>query len=115
MLISSLRLAPVTSDSGHSDLERQAWELCQEILDTNASKLAQAHLSADLTSPVGQITRSGYVSELAIYFRRGGDLIDLIEFQIFRDGRPLIRSREHMKAWLESVVTDVLRRASAKS
>ena len=53
---------------------------------------------------------SNYFSEIAVYFKDDtNDLIDIIEFFIYRDGKR-VSSIQETETWLEEVIHDVQQR-----
>ena len=48
-------------------------------------------------------------TEVAMYIRRAGDIVDVVEFHIYRNGVPAA-SVEELERWLRDAFDDVLRR-----
>lgn len=48
-------------------------------------------------------------TELAVYFRRDGDILDVIEFQLLRNGVPMI-TLEELQPWLGTEIDQTLSR-----
>lgn len=51
-------------------------------------------------------------SEIAVYFYRRGDIVDVLEFSATRDGAP-VGTKSEVERWLSDSVQDVVRRATA--
>ena len=91
--------------------ERTAIQVLRHALVANQSSFERAGVRWELLD----IRRSGetgpsYESEIGAYFWRDKNVVDALEFAIYRGDRPLF-SEQDLSAWIEAAILDVLRRA----
>ena len=96
--------------SRHSEVESAVLGAVMDALHRLSSRLVERGLSfrpPQLEVMVSDPSR--YTSELRVYFVRGNDIIDAIEFHIFDDGRQMVQESQ-VADWLTEDIQDVVNR-----
>lgn len=90
------------------ELAARICEAGREELETFRCVLEGAGLS--WTGPeivFDQASPAGLAVEFKVEFYRDGDLVDLFEFHVCRDGKPVV-SEDEVREWVRQNVPDVL-------
>jgi hypothetical protein len=89
-------------DVPRDDYERAVFDLCAATITRRNDALKRRQLSAELRGIVQDGPDS---AELVIDVIGEGGIVDVIEFQVTRDGQPVQRLDELAK-WLDAAITD---------
>lgn len=92
-----------------SEFEKKVLDLTKRVLDEYGKKISELNLRFELFGPkLFNKDVESYTSEIKICFYKDGEMMDILEFFIFRDGRE-VASLDEIKEWLKNNVDDVLR------
>ena len=84
------------------DLEKKIVDCGTDVLNSHADRLAACGVSwRGPTIEVWNAEPEGYTSEVRITLLKGGEISDILEFQIYRDGQPLV-TIEEVVGWIAS-------------
>jgi hypothetical protein len=90
--------------------ERTVLNSVRAIVDDSKSNLEKVGIVADSPSlSIDIVEQPVRTSEVAICFRAGGDVVDMIEFHVYRGGVRLASASE-IESWLREAIADVVRR-----
>ena len=96
--------------SRYSEVETDVRAVVEHELQAFASRLAERGLSFDPPCVEVIVSEpSRYTSELRIYFMRGDNIVDAIEFHIFEKGKQMVH-RVEVADWLRQDLEDVIAR-----
>jgi hypothetical protein len=56
---------------------------------------------------------ASYTSEVRVFFLREGDVVDVLEFHVFRDGKQLVTAAD-IQGWLPGQIESVLRKSETR-
>ena len=93
-----------------SQFEIKIISLAKRTLVRAEQSLQEASLSPQIDEPKREnIGKQDYYSEIAIYFYDGNSFVDVIEFFIYRNGKP-VASLSEFEEWLQKTLDDVISR-----
>jgi hypothetical protein len=91
-------------------LEIETIGIARRIREEFTVALSKLHLDSDSPELSRNATPGNAVSsEVTMYIRRDGDIVDVIEFHVHRGGVAVAAPQE-IESWLRTTFEDVLRR-----
>jgi hypothetical protein len=103
------------TNSSYGYLDNTIRQTVVGVLKQLSPHLTEAGLSAQSASVEVMVSDPAhYTSELRVYFMRGNDLVDAIEFHIFDDGKQMVQASE-IREGIEQDVKDVIQRSRQRS
>jgi len=87
--------------------EKEVLDLTRKILNEYNNRIAAQKLRFEVIGPKSVKDDESYTSEIEILFFNNGTMIDILEFFVFRHGKP-IEGLDKIKNWLYDSIEDVL-------
>jgi hypothetical protein len=89
-------------------IDAEILHLVGSLLDANRARLELRGINIDPPEiEVAQVEPSRYTSEVRVYFLRKGDVLDVLEFHVFRQGKQLVTAAD-IASWLPGQIESVL-------